>query len=91
VERIAGLAPDPQHPGYRHFFVKPAIGGPLTAAKAELETPFGTASSAWEKSGSKVIMKVTIPPNASATIEFPNGRPSETVSAGIYRFEVEMA
>jgi alpha-L-rhamnosidase len=90
VERIAGLAPDPRHPGYKHFFVNPAIGGPLTSAKAELETPFGTASSAWEKSGSTVVMNVVVPPNASATIEFPNGRPSETVSAGIYRFELEM-
>ena len=38
-ERIAGLAPDPEHPGYKRFFIQPLPGGPLTHAAAELETP----------------------------------------------------
>nr|MCU0750905.1 glycoside hydrolase family 78 protein [Akkermansiaceae bacterium] len=46
-ERIAGLAPDTAQPGYKHFFIQPAPGGPLTSARAELMTPYGKASSAW--------------------------------------------
>lgn len=88
-ERVAGLAPDPAHPGYKHFFVRPVVGGPLTRANAELETAYGKASSGWKKVDGKLIMGVTVPPNTTATIEFPNGRKSETVPAGNYRFEIK--
>ncbi len=50
-KRIAGLAPDPAHPGCKHFFIRPEPGGPLTAARAERETPYGTAAGGWEKKG----------------------------------------
>ena len=88
-ERVAGLTPDPAHPGYKHFFVRPVVGGPLTWANAEIETAYGKASSGWEKVDGKLIMGVTVPPNTTATIEFPNGRETETVPAGNYRFELE--
>jgi alpha-L-rhamnosidase len=38
-ERIAGLSPDPKHPGYKHFFVRPLVGSSLKSASAELDTP----------------------------------------------------
>ena len=89
VERIAGLAPDPAHPGYKHFFVHPTPGTPLDWARAELETPYGLASSSWKKTGGKLEMEVVVPPNTTATIVFPNGRRPETVPAGSHRFELE--
>ena len=90
VERIAGLAPDPAKPGYKHFFVRPVIGGPLEWARAELETPYGKASSGWKKlANGRVEISVVVPPNTTATIEFPNGRKPETLVAGIHRFEVK--
>jgi alpha-L-rhamnosidase len=87
-ERVAGLAPDPGNPGYKHFFVRPLIADQLNSASAELETPFGKASSKWVKENGKVIMDIVVPPNTTATIEFPKGRQSETVTAGNYRFKV---
>jgi alpha-L-rhamnosidase len=89
-ERVAGLAPDPANPGYKHFFVRPLIAPQLDWARAELETPYGKASSGWKKSGGKLELEVVVPPNATATIEFPNDRNPETVSAGIHRFELEI-
>ncbi|MCF7818840.1 MAG: hypothetical protein K9M54_13265, partial [Kiritimatiellales bacterium] len=89
-ERVAGLAPDPAQPGYKHFFVRPLIGGPLTSARAELETPYGKAASGWKMDGNKLAMEVVVPPNTTATIEFPNGRKPETVSAGTHRFDLDM-
>lgn len=85
-ERVAGLAPDSTHPGYKHFFVRPLIRGPLNSACAELETPYGKASSSWAKQNGKLVMKVVVPPNTTATIEFPGDRKSETVSAGTHDF-----
>ncbi|WP_168442136.1 alpha-L-rhamnosidase C-terminal domain-containing protein [Pontiella desulfatans] len=37
----------------------------------------------------KVVLEVVVPPNTTATIEFPNDRKSETVVAGSYQFELE--
>lgn len=88
-EHIAGLAPDPENPGYKHFFVRPVIGTQLDWARAEYETPYGKASSGWKKEDGKVVMDVVVPPNTTATIEFPNDRKPETVSAGSYRYELE--
>jgi alpha-L-rhamnosidase len=71
VERIAGLAPDPERPGYRHFYIQPRPGGPLTSAEAELETPYGTARSAWRKTGDRLVIETTVPPNTTATLVVP--------------------
>jgi alpha-L-rhamnosidase len=89
-ERIAGLAPDPAHPGYKHFFVRPLIPTQLEWASAKLETAYGTAESSWKRVDGKVVMDVVVPPNTTATIEFPNGRKSESVTAGSYRYELEL-
>lgn len=86
-ERVAGLAPDPAHPGYKHFFVRPLVGGPLSSARAELETPYGKAVSAWRQRDGKVVLDVVVPPNTTATVEFPDGRKPQTVPAGTHRFE----
>jgi alpha-L-rhamnosidase len=90
IERVAGLALDPEHPGYKHFFVKPIVGGPLTSARVELETAYGRASSGWNLDGDNLMLNVVVPPNTTATIEFPNGKVPETVGAGTYRFELKM-
>jgi len=89
-ERVAGLAPDPANPGYKHFFIRPFIGTQLDSASAKLETPYGTASSAWAKQNGSVTMSIVVPPNTTATIEFPDNRPPQTVTAGKYRFESKL-
>jgi len=91
VERIAGLAPDPAHPGYKHFFIQPVVGGPLDWARADLETPYGKAYSGWKKlADGRLEMKVVVPPNTTATVVFPDGRKPETVTAGSHRFKVKL-
>jgi alpha-L-rhamnosidase len=72
-ERIAGLSPDPEHPGYKHFFIRPLIGGPLESASAELDTPYGPAKSSWAVSDGKISIDVVVPPNTSATFLAPTG------------------
>lgn len=89
-ERIAGLAPDPANPGYRHFYVRPIVGGPLTSARATLETGYGLASSSWILEDEILELTVVVPPNTTATVEFPNGRENEKISAGSHHFRIEM-
>jgi alpha-L-rhamnosidase len=73
-ERIAGLAPDPAQPGYQHFFIQPCPGGPLTSAAADLNTPYGTARSAWKLVGKQLQLKAIVPPNTTATLRVPHHR-----------------
>ncbi len=90
TERLAGLAPDPAQPGYQHFLIQPLICQQLDSARAQLETPYGLASSSWNRQYGKITLEVTVPPNSSATITFPDKRPSLTVDAGHYRYELGM-
>ncbi|MGB7325407.1 MAG: alpha-L-rhamnosidase C-terminal domain-containing protein [Rubripirellula sp.] len=90
-ERVAGLSPDPSKPGYKHFFVRPLVGGPLTSARAELETGYGTAVSGWKRRGDELEMEVVVPPNTTATVEFPGQREPETLEAGENRFSIKLA
>lgn len=89
-ERVAGLTPDPANPGYKHFFVRPLVGGPLTSASVTLETAYGSASSSWILKGNSLEMEIEVPPNTTATIEFPNGRKSENAGAGKHRYTLAM-
>ena len=85
-ERIAGLAPDPDQPGYKHFFIQPAPGGPLTSARAELATPYGKASSAWILENGTLKLEAVVPPNTTATLVLP-GKPATKLPPGRHRFE----
>jgi len=80
-ERIAGLAPDPAQPGYKHFFIRPAPGGPLTTARAELATPYGRVSSAWILKDGTLSLEAIVPPNTSATLILP-GKPAIALVPG---------
>lgn len=90
MERVAGLTVDPANPGFKHFFVRPLIGMQLDSARAELDTPYGKASSAWTKKSGKVAMDIVVPPNTTATIAFPGNRAPETVAAGTYHYEEDL-
>lgn len=87
-ERVAGLKPDPNHPGYKHFFARPLVGGPLTSARAELETNYGTAVSGWQLRGNKLEMEVVVPPNTTATVVFPGDKASQKLAAGSHQFSL---
>jgi alpha-L-rhamnosidase len=66
---VGGLAP--ATPGYRQMLIAPKPGGSLTAATASLSTAYGVSSSVWSRSGTSLTLKVTVPPNATATVRVP--------------------
>mgnify|MGYP006423007815 CR=1 FL=1 len=70
-EHVAGLAPDPEAPGYRHFFIQPKPGGGLQSAHAQLETPYGRAVSTWRIEGDTFVLETIVPEGAEATVYFP--------------------
>jgi alpha-L-rhamnosidase len=72
---VAGLRPDPDDPGYHHFFVEPRPGGGLTHASASLDTRYGRASVAWRLDDGALRVEIEVPPNTSATVTLPGAEP----------------
>ncbi|HKJ90104.1 MAG TPA: family 78 glycoside hydrolase catalytic domain [Oceanipulchritudo sp.] len=87
-ETVAGLAPDPDHPGYRHFHVQPRPGGGLTSASARLETAHGTAASSWHREASALVLEAIVPDGSSATVHFPTSTNASILRGG-FRLDLE--
>ena len=68
---IAGINPDEESPGFRHFYIRPQPGGGLTWARGEYESIRGRIMSDWRIDGGVIRLRVRVPPNTSATISVP--------------------
>lgn len=88
TQGIAGLSPS--QPGYRRIQVSPTVGGGLTHAAATVETPFGTAASAWTLEGDTVHLSVTIPPGARADVHLGDDN-RHKVGSGSHEFSWRVA
>jgi alpha-L-rhamnosidase len=69
---VAGLAPDPDQPGYRHVIVAPRPADSLTAAAATIDTAFGSLSIDWrlgEDGG--FTAELVVPYGSTALLDLP--------------------
>ncbi|MCE1199265.1 MAG: glycoside hydrolase family 78 protein [Marinilabiliales bacterium] len=66
---VAGIRPDPESPGYHHFFLNPHAGGGLTHAEATLETRYGKIISSWRLAEGQMVLDCTVPENSYATLQ----------------------
>lgn len=71
VEALAGLAVDPEQPGFKHTIVRPHLAPGLTWAKAEHQSPYGRVADKWELKNGVLTLSVSIPPNATAQVHVP--------------------
>src|SRR5512133_2211394 len=58
-------------PGYKHLLIQPHPSKRLTYSKASYESAYGTVASGWERTGNKIVVKVIIPANTTATVKLP--------------------
>ncbi len=70
-QSLAGIVTDAENPGFKHFFIQPEVVGDMTFVKATYKSIYGNIASAWEKKEGKLILKVEIPANTSATVKLP--------------------
>lgn len=68
---LAGIRPDPQNPGFKHFFIAPYFPNDLEWISTSYESMYGKIKVDWSKNKEGIIMNITIPANTSATISFP--------------------
>lgn len=73
--------------GENHFTIAPRPGGHFTYAKASYDSVYGRVESGWKKENEKWNFDIAVPANCTAEIVLPEMTP-ETVSAGIYHFEL---
>lgn len=76
-QALAGIRPDPNAPGYKHFFIDPQAVGDIRWVKASKPTPYGTIEVDIE--GEE--LSVTIPAGTTATF-FPGTKDEKTLPAG---------
>jgi hypothetical protein len=69
---LAGIGPDPEGPGFKRIRFRPQPVGGLTWARAALETVRGRVESEWRQEGDRFRLSVTVPPNTSAAVEWPD-------------------
>jgi alpha-L-rhamnosidase len=73
-KNIAGINPDADNPGFKHFFIKPNYFSGLKWARAEHHSPYGLIKSSWKKSEDQITLDINVPVNCSATVSLPGRR-----------------
>lgn len=68
---LAGIVPDNEIPGFKHFFLQPEIVGDIENVSASYESNYGTISSNWNRKNNRFNWEIEIPANTTATLIFP--------------------
>ncbi|HEY4280549.1 MAG TPA: family 78 glycoside hydrolase catalytic domain [Conexibacter sp.] len=87
---LAGIRQAPGSAGYRELDIAPAVVGDLTHVEGSYDTANGDVRSAWQRSGQRVTLEVTVPDGSTATVHVPGGA-THRVGSGTYRFSGRLA
>jgi alpha-L-rhamnosidase len=69
---LAGIRPDPDHPGFEKFIIAPSLPAGLDHVKCSYHSPFGEIVSNWRNEGTgKQLFEITIPGGSSALVRLP--------------------
>ena len=82
-QAIAGIRPDPEKPGYKHFFIDPQPVEGVSWVKASKPTPYGTIHVEISKNKMKVLI-----PNGSTTTVFPGTEKEQHLTSGEHIIEL---
>ena len=83
-QALAGIRPDAQHPGYKHFFIDPQPVDGIEWVRATKPTPYGDIKVEVKSEKLKVkSVKLVIPTGTTVTV-FPGSRYERTVGPGEY-------
>jgi alpha-L-rhamnosidase len=82
-EDVAGISPDPAHPGYQNSIIKPRPMAAPSSASASIGTPYGQVKSSWTVGAAAVTLNVQVPGNATATVEVPLRNCSVVTESGV--------
>ena len=66
---LGGIKPDPDHVGFKNILLEPHFVDGLNTFDASFNAPTGKIESSWNKENGKVVYRVSVPPNATATLK----------------------
>jgi len=81
-EGVGGIRPDPDRPGFGHFYVEPRVDGALTWAKTKYRSIRGEIATHWRLEGDALALDVQIPANTTATVRVPRVAGTEVRESG---------
>jgi hypothetical protein len=79
---LAGIQPDPESPGFKHFIVHPTVIGNLTEVTTSYDSIHGKIVSEWKLAQNQITLHVSIPPNTAATINVPTSDERSVTESG---------
>lgn len=79
---LAGIRADSGAVAYQAIRIAPQPVGDVTAAQARFDSPYGPIESQWQQTDSTFSLRVTIPPNTTATVRLPLSRPTAVYESG---------
>jgi alpha-L-rhamnosidase len=84
---LAGIAPDPKYPGFKHFTIHPRPVEPLNTVRASHACGYGKIKVEWRKTNAEFRLNVQVPPMTTATIILPDNT-RQIVNPGNHDFRV---
>jgi alpha-L-rhamnosidase len=82
---LAGIRPDIEHPGFRHYFLEPHPIPGLDWISAHYDSPQGRIVSEWQYTDRRFEWKVIVPQGSSATATLPLSCGVRELKSGTYR------
>jgi alpha-L-rhamnosidase len=74
-QTLAGINYDAENPGFKHVILCPQVLGDLQWVTAAHTSMYGTVRSQWRRDDDHISLRVTIPPNTTATVHVPSDDP----------------
>ncbi len=76
---LAGIRPDPEHPGFKEFYISPTTPEGLESVNATYHSPYGPIVSNWEKTVVGHTYEITVPKGTRAKVTL-SVSPSQTIA-----------
>ena len=70
---LAGIQPDPEHPGFRQVVIAPHPVGQLDWVRASHRSPQGPITSAWQRDGDVIRGTIALPHGVNGMLKLPDG------------------
>ena len=87
-ECLAGIAPDPAQPGFKHVVMRPDFSiNALNGVTATYPSVYGDIRSSWSRKNGVTTWTVTIPANTIATLYLPDGKTKE-IGSGTHTYQL---